>query len=299
MIAALLLVVGGYGFELKKFQFLFRLVSGELMDSKTATNERTESGVNLRKAEIGFCPNTFIDFMANTEARMCLTNADEALTKGLKSTKAVNKKYFNCKEYDGNGTLILINSVKELIDLLASDTNGTAPVNKSRSNLGNCVLVLFYARSCPSSAQVAPHFNALPRQFHNLKIAAVDALKYTALNSDFGIIALPTVLLFHQSRPVVKYNETVYSVKNFIKFIHRHTSLASNSLNTAYVTSEDFKGPLSNKMVFERDPVLWMAWAFIVLCSCYYFSRSRLYNQFVDMVKRNWRESGAQHDHQN
>lgn len=267
------------------------------METKTDTNDRKESKVNA-VTERNVCQNSFIDFIIDTESRMCLP--DGAVYKASEGSKPVNRKYYNCKPFNGNGTLISINSIKELVDLLASDLNTTTPISKNaRNNVGNCALVLFYARSCPSSAQLAPHFNALPRQFPNLKVAAVDALKHTALNSDFGIIALPTILLFHQSRPVVKYNGTVNSVKNFIKFIHQHTNHTSNSLNTAFVTSEDFKGPLSNKMVMERDPILWLAWMFIIFCSCFYFSRSTLYNQIVEMAKRSWRESGAQHDHQN
>lgn len=264
---------------------------------ETKSSETNEQKPATKVADLGFCQNSFLDFIVDIESKICLY--DDSLLKGANDKKPVNRKFFNCKPTEGNGTLLMINSIKELVDLLASNINTTLPIGKTRNTVGNCALVLFYTRSCPSSAQVAPHFNALPRQFPNLKIAAVDALKHTALNSDFGIIALPTILLFHQSRPVVKFNGTVFSVKNFIKFIHQHTNYTSNSLNTAFVTSEDFKGPLSNKIVLERDPVLWLAWTFIILCSCYYFSRSRIYDQIVEMVKRSWRESGAQHDHQN
>lgn len=241
----------------------------------------------------GYTTYSFIDRIAGPNNKIC--RSDDDLLTDLNETKTyVGRKSVKCLRYKGNGTLLMIDSIKELAFLVQQTGNST-----KRSEPGNCALVLFYTKSCPGSAMVAPHFNALPRQFPNLKIATIDALKHYSLNSDFGIIGLPTIMIFHQGRPLVKYNETTYSVKNFIKFIHRYTNLEAYKLNAAYVTSEDFNGPLSNKVVYERDIWLWVAWLFIIACACYYFSRSRFYNQIVEMIKRTWRESEAQHEHQN
>ena len=48
---------------------------------------------------------------------------------------------------------------------------------RGRSQPAVCLLVLFYGRSCPFSAAAAPHVNALPRVFPDLRVLAVDALE--------------------------------------------------------------------------------------------------------------------------
>lgn len=285
--------------EMKGLQFLVQLISGEFMETKKkivlpGNNPSSGSTKDSRGHTRGFTSYSFIDRIAGPNNKICLR--DDDLLTDLNETKTyVGRKSVKCLPYKGNGTLLMINSIKELAFLLQPNGNST-----KRSEPGNCALVLFYTKSCPGSAMVAPHFNALPRQFPDLKIATIDALKHYSLNSDFGIIGLPTIMIFHQGRPLVKYNETSYSVKNFIKFIHRYTNLEAYKLNAAYVTSDDFNGPLSNKVERdERDIWLWLAWLFIIACACYYFSRSRFYNQIVEMIKRTWRESEAQHEHQN
>lgn len=281
-------------FELKGLNFWWQMITGELLEAKVAAaNAASAKGAR----GCGTSRFHFVDFVSNLDKRMCLVD-DDLLSVAEKTSSLVEQKRVKCLPYQGNGTLIMIDSVKEMVDLLLPAGNYT---KQSRSNAGNCVLVLFYtAKSCPGSALLAPHFNALPRQFPNLKIAAIDAIEYSALNSDFGIIGLPTILLFHQSRAIMKYNETTYSVKNFIKFVHKYTNLVAQSTSQqVFVTSEDFNGPLSNKVVYERDIWLYAAWLFIVFCACFYFSKSRLCAQIVEMIKRTWRESEAQHEHQN
>ena len=47
---------------------------------------------------------------------------------------------------------------------------------RSRGQPAVCLLVLFFGSSCPFSAAAAPHVNALPRAFPDLRVLAVDAL---------------------------------------------------------------------------------------------------------------------------
>ena len=94
----------------------------------------------------------------------------------------------------------------------------------SRQSPGNCVVVLFYSVSCPFSSLAAPHFNALPKYFPDIKMAAIDAMKYRSVNAQFGIVGTPTMMLFHNGRPTAKFNETSqYDLKVFSKFISKHT----------------------------------------------------------------------------
>lgn len=66
----------------------------------------------------------------------------------------------------------LVNSTR-LLGLLTTDVNITSKTTKAE-----CVVLLFYARTCPFSCMAAPHFNALPRAFPSVKMAAVNVFAY-------------------------------------------------------------------------------------------------------------------------
>ncbi|KAG8281524.1 cell redox homeostasis [Homalodisca vitripennis] len=78
----------------------------------------------------------------------------------------------NLERQAGSLTVELVNSTR-LVNLLGTDPNIT-----SRGQKADCVVLLFYARTCPFSCMAAPHFNALPRAFPAIKMAAVNALQY-------------------------------------------------------------------------------------------------------------------------
>lgn len=138
----------------------------------------------------------FVSFITYEDTKKCLlyeyaeyvTSSDQHGNDGKKAPIKVK-----CIPGHGNGTLQIINSLKEVVTLLAPHGNKT-----KRMDEGNCALVLFYTRTCPGSALVAPHFNAVSKQFPDIKIGAIDALRFHSLNTDFGIVGLPTVMLFHQ-----------------------------------------------------------------------------------------------------
>ena len=60
----------------------------------------------------------------------------------------------------------------------------------------------FYAEWCPFSADAAPHFNALARLFPDVRLLAVDTSASFGLNTQYGVMALPTLVLFHNARQV-------------------------------------------------------------------------------------------------
>uniref|UniRef100_A0A1B0CKP5 Thioredoxin domain-containing protein n=2 Tax=Lutzomyia longipalpis TaxID=7200 RepID=A0A1B0CKP5_LUTLO len=187
------------------------------------------------------------------------------------------------------GTVQIMQSMKEIATLLSPHGNNT-----KRNQIGKCVVILFYTRSCPGSVMVGPHYVALAKIFPHMTFAAIDAFKFSSLNTEFGIIGLPTVMLFHQGRPVMRFNDTQSTVNNFISFILKYTDMRSPLVHNAYVTSEDFNGPLPSKVEYDTDYYLYLAWIFIILCATYHFTKSHLYSQIIEMIKRNWRESEAQ-----
>ncbi|XP_053610874.1 thioredoxin domain-containing protein 15 [Plodia interpunctella] len=164
----------------------------------------------------------------------------------------------------------------------------------SRDVEADCVLVLFYARACPFSAHAAPHFNALARSYPNVKMVALDALKYHGINAQYGIVGVPTLKMFHNGRPVGKFNGTEYNIHSFSKFVHAITGQQPQAL---LVLSKDFQGPVSSVVEKDTDYFLVLSWLFIIVCSIYYFMQSKWWRMIVEMVQNNWRESEAQHEH--
>lgn len=189
---------------------------------------------------------------------------------------------------DSDPIVELVNAT-QLARLLQSD-----PAVTSRDMEAECVLVLFFARACPFSAHAAPHFNALARSYTNVKMVAIDALKYHGINAQHGIVGVPTLKMFHNGRPVGKFNGTEYNIHSFSKFVHAITGMDPEGL---LVVSKDFQGPVSSVVEKETDYFLVLSWLFIVMCSFYYFTQSNWCKMIVEMIQNNWRESEAQHEH--
>ena len=57
------------------------------------------------------------------------------------------------------------------------------------------------------------------------------------MNTQFGVMALPSILLFHNSRPIFKYNFTDYNIASFSQFINILTGHNILSLNSLLSTS--------------------------------------------------------------
>lgn len=295
----LLLIPNAHSIELKGLRFLINIISGEFMDTRKDDPNILSDSKSIYASDLiskDYTDYTFVGFITYQDRKHCLpyeytelTTMNNQQSSDSQSGKKLPIKV-RCLPARGNGTLQIINSLKEVVTLLAPHGNNT-----KRTDEGNCALVLFYARTCPISAVVAPHFNAVSKLFPDIRIGAIDAFRFHGLNTDFGIVGLPTIMLFHQGRPVIKFNDTAATVNFIAAFITKHTGLDPATSNI-YVTSEDFHGPLSNKVEEETDYCLYLAWSFIMVCSCYYSTKSRFYSQVVEAIKRNWREAGAQHE---
>lgn len=135
---------------------------------------------------------SFIDFITYQDKQHCLIyEYAEYISKDTSDSKALFK--VRCLPGRGNGTLQIIQSLKEAVSLLAPHGNNT-----KKTDEGNCALVLFYTKTCPISALAAPQFNAVSKLYPDMQIGAIDAVRFHGLNTDFGIVGLPTIMLFHQ-----------------------------------------------------------------------------------------------------
>ena len=152
----------------------------------------------------------------------------------------------------------------------------------NRSSPAPCSLTLFFADWCHFSAAAAPHFNALARAFPQLPVHAVDSSKHHSLNTQYGVMAVPTILVFHNSKPLYKYNLTEYSLDKFIEFVSLVTGL--EAVNGTTVESQDFEGPVPSVAVEHRNLYLWLALTFSLLCGIFQFSKSPLARQLRAQV---------------
>ncbi|CAO1434792.1 unnamed protein product [Diamesa serratosioi] len=249
--------------ELKSLQYLFQLITGsDLVDSKKKVIILPNGQSNLKE---------FLFF-----TNVCYYESGNYVE--------IKKSKVKCIPANGNGSLYLLNGLNDVMNLLT-------PTVKETTSPGNCVILLFYTRAC-ASCTYAPHYNALSRHFTDMKVAALDAIKNSGLNTEFGIIGLPTIILFHQGRIIQKFNNTLpITLSNLVNFITKNTNLKPISSNVV-VTSEDF---FNNSLRYSQQNVtdyyLYLSWSFIVICSIYYFTKSKICKQIVEVLYRNWRES--------
>ncbi|XP_017785952.1 PREDICTED: thioredoxin domain-containing protein 15 [Nicrophorus vespilloides] len=202
----------------------------------------------------------------------------------------VTQKFVSCLENGGSPEVQLVNDT-EVMKMLVPDTNIT-----SKEQPGKCILVLFYSKYCPFSSLAAPPFNALSRVFPDIKMVAINAMLYHLFNTQNGIVGLPSLLLFHNGKIVAKYNETDYKLELFSKFITKATGIKAEE--KVFVKSEDFRGPVHSLPFRWFDPLMLLSWTFIIICAFYYFTKTKFWKWIIETVKRNWRESEAQAQHE-
>ncbi|XP_055942851.1 thioredoxin domain-containing protein 15-like [Argiope bruennichi] len=172
-----------------------------------------------------------------------------------------------------------------------------APVANKNSTIGDCVVVLFYSNQCVFSARMAPHFNALPRVFPDIAFYAVDVIETGNLYVRYGLVFVPNVMLFHNSKPFARYNETALNLDQFVKFINKFTGLTHNG--TLNVTSADMIGPVPSTLTKRIDYVLILAWVFTLCCFCFGFAKSSFCKCTVEFFRNTWYEANAtQHEHE-
>ncbi|XP_026495791.1 thioredoxin domain-containing protein 15 [Vanessa tameamea] len=280
LIVAILLV----GYPILTSQFDIDEETDLQKDDDFSTVDESESLLSNVVSDVNKTLTNFYNHV--TSANVSVENNTQSLNE--------TRKLVKCKE--------IVYDQSELVEPSVEIINGTSlakllqakPDIASRDIEADCVLVLFHARACPFSAHAAPHFNALARSYPNIKMVALDALKYHGINAQYGIVGVPTLKMFHNGRPVGKFNGTEYNIHLFSKFVHAITGQNPQGL---LVTSKDFQGPVSSIVEKETDYFLILSWFFIIVCSIYYFMESKWWKMIVEMIQNNWRESEAQHEH--
>jgi thiol-disulfide isomerase/thioredoxin len=175
----------------------------------------------------------------------------------------------------------IFDSAEQLFTLLASNT--TTP----------CVLVNFYSTTCPFSARLAPFYNALPRAFPRMFIAALDVRKTDSslARTRLGIVGTPSILLFHRGKAVIPYNLSDYSLHWLKAFVRSYTDLVP--VPNSDVEDADILGPLPAVAKTRRDPWLIFGWCFVTACALFYGAKSSAASYLLELILRVWHESGS------
>ncbi|XP_046723063.1 thioredoxin domain-containing protein 15 [Silurus meridionalis] len=171
-------------------------------------------------------------------------------------------------------TVHVLNASQDLMDFL-------------NLNSSECSLVLFYTSWCQFSANLAPHFNALPRVFPIMHFLALDASQHSSLSTRFGTVAVPNILLFQGTKPMARFNHTERTLETLSAFITNQTGF--EAVVDQVVTDDDHVGPLLSVPLTSIDWLFVFSVMFLFVFSLYAILRTDSIRLLIP---------GHEHDHQ-
>ncbi|ETN77516.1 thioredoxin [Necator americanus] len=130
-----------------------------------------------------------------------------------------------------------------------------------------CMITLFYSPTCPFSARLAPHFNALPQMYNgSIKFIAFDATEFTKLNSRYGVSGTPTVMLWVSGAAVARMEDRTLNDMGLMSFIFDWTDVTP-----LFGTARSAESPLHIEYddrpdVFYLSLSLLVAFAVVIYC---------------------------------
>ncbi|XP_047235266.1 thioredoxin domain-containing protein 15 [Girardinichthys multiradiatus] len=194
------------------------------------------------------------------------------------TTETAKTYKVNCDKRNVTGmenlTVQVLNASQDLMDFL-------------NANSTECSVVLFFTAWCQFSANLAPHFNALPRVFPSMHFLALDASQHSSLSTRFGTVAVPNILLFQGAKPMARFNHTDRTLEMLTSFITNQTGFEAGPNRN--VTEVDRLGPLSSVPVRGIDWLLVFSILFITGFTVYAILRA-------DSLR--WLIPGQEHEHQ-
>lgn len=145
--------------EVKTLQYLIQKISTELF-----SNDRKLLPVKISKG----ISNSKDYYLLYEDSRTCsIYDEEKQMQQNAERKKEIK---VTCIKEENSTGLHLMQNISEVVGLLAPVGNST---KRSPRQPGNCVVMLFYTKSCPGSAMVAPHFNALARNFPEIKVRSL------------------------------------------------------------------------------------------------------------------------------
>lgn len=179
---------------------------------------------------------------------------------------------FNATAIDWKSKVVLMKKEEDVFNMFQK-------MNESNG----CALVMYYSPYCEFSVEMAPLYNMIGRNYPDLAVLSVDAQESMSMSARYGIVGIPTVLLFYSGRAVAKFNRS-RTVEDFALFIKDHTGFTATG--TLEITDEDGQGPMPT-IVIERTALhLAIAIAFLITFCIYHLFGS----SFLDTVHYIWTE---------
>eukprot|EP00058_Branchiostoma_floridae_P016428 XP_002601916.1 hypothetical protein BRAFLDRAFT_86400 [Branchiostoma floridae] len=130
---------------------------------------------------------------------------------------------------DGEPLVVKVVNGSELIRILKVTQNTSGNVTAE----GDCVLIMFYAAWCPFSAAAAPPYHALARAFPDVLLLAIDAIANSHLNTRFGTVAVPNIMLFYNGKALSRFNQSERSLEQLRMFVKNHTAGSPHACSTS------------------------------------------------------------------
>uniref|UniRef100_A0A915PK73 Thioredoxin domain-containing protein n=1 Tax=Setaria digitata TaxID=48799 RepID=A0A915PK73_9BILA len=175
-------------------------------------------------------------------------------------------------------TVHLMNSTQLLVQI-----NNDSELHGGYSN---CMLTAFYAPDCAFSIRMVSYLYQLPRVYPRLHIVATDARDHSKLNSRYGIIGTPTILLWVDGSVVSRMDEAPFSLKAFKNYIEKWTDLESE-----YIPVVEIEGGSVGTIQFHEssfDWYLWMSWCSFLPSIAYFFMNSKYGRAFWETIRTNY-----------
>ena len=126
-------------------------------------------------------------------------------------------------------------------------------------------------------------------------------------------MAVPSIFVFHNGRPLYKYNYSEYNLTSFTQTFSLLTGLCPHLIelcililitlgldpvNVTELTEADWAGPVPSEAVIGTNYYLVLAWVFSLACAAWHASKSQWLTWAVDNVRNAWREAEIQHEHE-
>lgn len=218
------------------------------------------------------------DADSSQQLTLDIVHAEVMAAEEHNTTETAKTYKVNCDRRNITGmenlSLQVLNASQDLMEFL-------------NANSTECSVVLFFTTWCQFSANLAPHFNALPRVFPSMHFLALDASQHSSLSTRFGTVAVPNILLFQGAKPMARFNHTDRTLETLTSFIVNQTGFEAGPDRN--VTDADRLGPLPSVPVKSIDWLLVFSILFITGFTLYAILRT-------DSIR--WLIPGQEHEHQ-
>ncbi|VDN92146.1 unnamed protein product [Brugia pahangi] len=178
---------------------------------------------------------------------------------------------------------------KDLMVNLMNSSQLLAQVNSDSdlySGHSNCMLTAFYSPDCAFSIRMVSYLYQLPLMYPRLRIVATDARDHSKLNSRYGIIGTPTILLWVDGSVVSRMDEAPFSLKAFRDYIEKWTDL-----ELEYMPAVENKSDFIENIQFYKSSFDWylvVSWCSSVISIAYFFMNSKYGQAFWETFRTNY-----------